>query len=62
MEENKPLAAADFKNYNYCPRIIYYVHVLKLAQAETAKERNGMKKYDEFKRKSKRTKIIRRDA
>lgn len=61
MDTEKPLVAADIKNYNYCPRIIYYVHVLKLAQAETAKERNGMKKYDEFKRKSKRNKIVRCD-
>lgn len=62
MEENKPLVAADIMNYNYCPRIIYYVHVLKLAQATTKKELKGREKYDDFKRKSKRSKVIRYNA
>ena len=62
MNNEQKLAAADIKNYNYCPRIIYYVHVLKLQQAETEKERNGMKEYDDFKRKAKRNKVIRHNA
>lgn len=45
-------------NYLYDPRIIYYVHVLKIPQATTAKEIAGRKKYEGFAQKSKRNKII----
>jgi len=45
-------------NYLYDPRIIYFVHVLKIPQATTVKELEGRKKYDEFKNKSTRNKII----
>lgn len=62
MDLSKPLIAADIMNYSYCPRIIYYVHVLKLAQATTKKELKGREKYDNFKRKSKRNKIVRHNA
>lgn len=59
MDEKQQLIAADVMNYNYCPRIIYYVHVLKLAQATTKKELKGREKYDDFKRKAKRNQVIR---
>lgn len=52
------LTATDLMNYLYDPRIIYFVHVLKIPQATTAKELEGRRKYDEFKRKSSRNKII----
>lgn len=45
-------------NYLYDPRIIYFVHVLKVPQATTTKELEGRKKYEEFKQLSKRNKII----
>lgn len=45
-------------NYLYDPRIIYFVHVLKVPQATTVKELEGRKKYEEFEVKSKRNKII----
>nr|QBM01095.1 hypothetical protein [uncultured archaeon] len=61
MDDRQHLTAADLLNYCYCPRIVYYVHVLKLAQATTAKELKGREKYDDFKRKSRRNKIVRRD-
>lgn len=52
------LTATDLMNYLYDPRIIYFVHVLKIPQATTAKELKGREKYEEFKSKSKRNKII----
>lgn len=52
------LTATDLMNYLYDPRIIYFVHVLKIPQATTAKELKGREKYEEFKKKSKRNKII----
>ena len=59
MEENPiMLTATDVMNYNYCPRIIYYVHVLKKSQITTKKEYKGREKYEEFKAKGKRTKIV----
>lgn len=45
-------------NYLYDPRIIYFVHVLKITQSTTVKELEGRKKYEEFEQKSKRNKII----
>jgi CRISPR-associated exonuclease Cas4 len=55
---NKNITATDIMNHHYCPRINYYVHVLRIPQATTTKEYQGRKKYDEFKDKSKRNKII----
>lgn len=57
---SKPLylTATDLMNYLYDPRIIYFVHVLKIPQATTVKELEGRKKYEEFEGKSKRNKII----
>ena len=55
---NKNITATDILNYHYCPRIIYYVHVLKIPQATTVKEYKGREKYTLFKNKSKRNKII----
>ncbi len=55
---NDKLSAKDFLNYAYCPRIIYFMHVLKIPQETTKKEFKGREKYDEFKDKSKRNKII----
>lgn len=53
------LPAKDLMNYHYCPRIIYYEHVLKSPQITTVKELNGRIKYEIFKEKSKRNKIVR---
>ena len=55
---NDNLSAKDFLNYAYCPRIVYFMHVLKIPQETTKKEFKGREKYDEFKSKSKRTKIV----
>lgn len=52
------LTATDLMNYLYDPRIIYFVHVLKIPQATTSKELEGREKYEEFRKKSKRNKII----
>lgn len=54
--ENSNLSAKDFLNHAYCPRIIYFMHVLKIPQETTKKELKGREKYEEFRRKSKRTK------
>lgn len=58
MENPIMLTATDVMNYNYCPRIIYYIHVLKRPQITTKKEYKGREKYEEFKTKGKRTKIV----
>lgn len=57
---NRPqyLTATDLMNYLYDPRIIYFIHVLKVPQATTTKELEGRKKYEDFEVKSKRNKII----
>lgn len=52
------LIATDLMNYCYCPRIIYFVHVLKIPQATTRKEYKGREKDLEFKAKAKRTKVV----
>lgn len=52
------LTATDLMNYLYDPRIIYFVHVLKIPQATTIKELEGRIKYNEFEKKSVRNKII----
>lgn len=53
------LTSADFINYNYCPRIIYFIHVLKQPQTKSPKQKKGMEKDFSFK-KTKRTKIIKK--
>ena len=55
---NDNLSAKDFLNYAYCPRIVYFTYTLKIPQETTKKELKGREKYDEFKSKSKRTKIV----
>ncbi len=52
------LSAKDLMNFLYCPRIIYFEHVLKSPQFTTRKELKGREKYEDFKSKSKRNKII----
>lgn len=52
------ITATDLMNYLYDPRIVYFVYVLKIPQATTVKELKGREKYEEFKIKSKRNKII----
>lgn len=54
------LTATDLMNYLYDPRIIYFVYVLKIPQATTFKELKGREKYEEFRQKSNRNKIIKR--
>lgn len=54
------LTATDLMNYCYCPRIIYFVHVLKIPQATTRKEYKGREKDSEFTAKSKRTKVVKK--
>ncbi len=56
--EKQYLTATDLMNYSYCPRIIYYVHVLRSPQFTTKKELKGREKETEFKNKSKRTKVV----
>jgi CRISPR-associated exonuclease Cas4 len=56
---NNYLTASDLMNYLYDPRIIYFVHVLKIPQTTTVKELKGREKYEEFIAASKRNKIIR---
>ncbi|MEM2875064.1 MAG: CRISPR-associated protein Cas4 [Candidatus Hadarchaeales archaeon] len=58
MKDEQTLSAKDIMNFCYCPRIIYYEHVLKIRQATTKKELIGREKYEEFKKKSRRGKII----
>ncbi len=55
---NKNITATDVLNYHYCSRIIYYVYVLKIPQFTTVKEYKGREKYEQFKDKSKRNKIV----
>lgn len=56
--EKKFLTATDLMNYSYCPRIIYYVHVLKRPQFTTSKEYKGREKESDFQHKAKRTKVV----
>ncbi|MBI5347119.1 MAG: CRISPR-associated protein Cas4 [Candidatus Aenigmarchaeota archaeon] len=49
--EKKFLTATDLMNYSYCPRIIYYVHVLKRPQFTTSKEYKGREKESDFQEK-----------
>lgn len=52
------LSGKDLMNFLFCPRIIYYEHILKSPQFTTRKELKGREKYNDFKSKSKRNKII----
>ena len=52
------VTATDVMKFLYCPRIIYFIYVLKSPQAVTFKETKGLEKYQQFKTKSKRNKII----
>lgn len=56
---NDKICAADFMNYEYCPRIVYYIHVLKQPQTKSSKQKKGMEKDFSFKR-TNRTKIIKK--
>lgn len=55
---NKNITATDLMKFLYCPRIPYYIYVLKIPQQITVKEEKGIDKYTRFKDKSKRNKII----
>ncbi len=55
---NELLTAADFMNYEYCPRIVYFIHVLKQPQTKSPKQKKGLEKEALFKRETGRTKII----
>lgn len=52
------LTATDLMKYLYDPMIIYFMYVLKAPQLMTPKAIEGLKKYEEFQIKSRRTKII----
>ncbi len=52
------LTATDLMNYAYCPRIIYFVHVLKIPQYTTSKELQGRKKYETFEDEHKRRQLV----
>ena len=56
--ESQYITATDLMNYSYCPRIIYYVHVLKDPQFTTKKEFKGREKEDQFRSNAKRTKVV----
>jgi len=60
MEGKYYLTATDLMNYSYCPRIIYFVHVLKIPQATTTKEYKGREKETDFQHKAKRTKVVKK--
>ncbi|MDD4878463.1 MAG: Dna2/Cas4 domain-containing protein [Candidatus Nanoarchaeia archaeon] len=57
---NELLTAADFMNYEYCPRIVYFIHVLKQPQTKSPKQNKGLEKEALFKRETNRTKIIKK--
>ncbi len=56
--EKQYLTATDLMNYSYCPRIIYFVHVLRKPQFTTKKEYKGREKEVDFQAKARRTKIV----
>ena len=58
MDDSYVMTATDLMNYIYCPRIIYFVHVLKKPQYTTKKEYVGRDKSKAFEHKSKRTKVV----
>jgi len=57
---NELLTASDFMNYEYCPRIVYFIHVLKQPQTKSPKQKKGLEKEALFKRETNRTKIIKK--
>ncbi|MBI3412902.1 MAG: CRISPR-associated protein Cas4 [Candidatus Aenigmarchaeota archaeon] len=58
--EKTYITATDLMKYVYCPRIIYYIYVLKRPQQVTKKEEKGINKETIFKREGKRTKIVKK--
>lgn len=54
------VTATDVLNWSYCPRIIYFTHVLKKPQITTPKEYKGREKSVEYEKKGKRTKIVKK--
>ena len=56
--ESQYVTATDLMNYSYCPRIIYYVHVLRDPQFTTNKEFKGREKEITYRVNAKRTKVI----
>lgn len=53
---------ADIMNYLYCPRIIYFVYVLKIPQFTTHKEIIGREKDAEWRLKLKRRQLIEKQS
>lgn len=53
------ITSADFMNYEYCPRIVYFIHVLKQKQTKSSKQKKGLEKDFSFKT-TKRTQIIKK--
>lgn len=56
--EPQYITATDVMNYSYCPRIIYYIHVLHEPQYTTKKELKGREKEGDFSKKGRRTKVV----
>ncbi len=56
--EKRFLTATDLMNYAYCPRLIYFIHVLRRKQITTKKEYKGREKESDFQHKAKRTKVV----
>ena len=56
--EKRMLTATDLMKYVYCPRIIYFIYILKRSQMVTKKEEKGIQKESDFQRKGKRTKVV----
>ncbi|MEM4366721.1 MAG: CRISPR-associated protein Cas4 [Candidatus Anstonellales archaeon] len=58
MNQEGFYTARDVLNFSFCPRIIYFEHVLKIPQKTTVKEFEGRRIHEKFTQASKRTKII----
>lgn len=56
--ESQYMTATDLMKYLYCPRILYFMYVIKKPQSVTKKEEVGIKKENDFKSRGKRTKIV----
>ncbi len=61
MNRNGVLSMKDVMNFEYCPRIIYFEHVLREPQETTIKEFAGREKDKAYTPYSKRLKIIKRE-
>ncbi len=59
MKEDS-ISAADLMNYEYCPRIVYFIRVLKQPQTKKTKQIKGLEKESLFKRQTSRSKIIKK--